>query len=319
MAIRSAHISLPFILAWLGVSSTVTAQYRTTPEQVTRNLPGDSVEIPNARSPNGKLALFSVYLDGTTGAVVGIVTTDRKRCFAVTSSHPYGANVRDRTPKSYLTVLWSSNSTHVAIHDSASKHSRLQVFVLDDSGGRQVALPHLLPIMIADGTVASPVVSSGEEPLEWIDDNRLLVEFRSKTDSGERVSRRITIDTEKGTASNASPENALDAAGNRALYTTRLTGNTRYGLSVIASNHVVSAVKIIEFVKDDTFIAVPQSCSHTPPNKYNIVWDERVGTMIGLKGTDLEVGRIDEGKTVDVRRQGETLILRATHRRPAGN
>ena len=107
----------------LTMPSLARAQLSVTPERVTRNQPGHSIEIPKTRSPDGKLALFSVYLEGTTAAVAAIVTTDRKRCLAVSSSLPYGSNVRDRKPKSYLTVLWSTNSTHVAIHDSARKHS----------------------------------------------------------------------------------------------------------------------------------------------------------------------------------------------------
>lgn len=184
----------------LTMRSLAPAQSSVTRERVTRNLPGHSIEIPNTRSPDGKLALFSVYLEGTTAAVAAIVTTDRKRCLAVSSSLPYGSNVRDRKPESYLTVLWSTNSTHVAIHDSSQKHSKLEVFACGESEGRQVELPDLFNIMTAKGTIPPSPRSSGQEPLEWIDDKRLIVEVRAETTSGEKVSKRITLDVEKGTA-----------------------------------------------------------------------------------------------------------------------
>lgn len=76
--------------ALLCLSARVMALSDITPERVTKNLTGESIEIPNTRSPDGRLALFAVYLDGTTAAATGLVTTDRKQCLAVSSSHPYG-------------------------------------------------------------------------------------------------------------------------------------------------------------------------------------------------------------------------------------
>ena len=184
----------------LSVPVSVTAQSAVTPERVTRNLPDHPLEIPDTRSPNGKLALYSVYLEGTTAAVAAIITTNLKRCLAVTSSLPYGSNVRDRKPESYLTVLWSTNSTYVAIHDSARKHSRLEVFAFGESRGRQVELPDLFRIMTAKGIMPPNPLSSGQEP---IDNKHLVVEVRAKTKSGEKVSKRITLDLEKGTAMHA--------------------------------------------------------------------------------------------------------------------
>ena len=189
----------------LCLSSRAVAQSHMTPERVTKDLAGESIEIPNTRSPDGKLALFSVYLDGTTAAVAGLVTTDRQRCLAVSSSLPYGSNVRDRSPKSYLAVLWSTNSTRVAIHDSARKHSRVEVYALDPSTCRQVQLPDLFALMVAQGLVTETAKSSGEEPLQWLDDDHLLGEFRAKTETGVMVTRRLTLDLEKGTA-NHTPE-----------------------------------------------------------------------------------------------------------------
>lgn len=181
-----------------GLSALAMAQDRATPERVTKNLSSDAIEIPNTRSPDGKVALFSVYLDGSTVAVAALVTTDRKQCLAVGSSHPYGANIRDRSPKSYLTVLWSTNSMRVAIHDSASKHSRLEVFSLNPSGTSQVQLPDLFALMLREGVVTSNAPSSGQEPLQWFDDRHLLLEFRARTEAGATVIRRRVLDAEDG-------------------------------------------------------------------------------------------------------------------------
>ncbi len=190
--------TLVVIVAFLlGIPICLTAESGVTPERVTRNLPDYCIEIPGTRSPDGKLALFSVYLEGTTAAVAAIVTTNRTRCLAVTSSLPYGSNVRDRKPESYLTVLWSTNSTHVAIHDSARKHSRLEVFAFGESGGRQVKIPDLFKIMTTKGIIPPTSLSSGQEPLEWIDDKRLVVEIRAKTRLGEKISKRTTLELEK--------------------------------------------------------------------------------------------------------------------------
>jgi hypothetical protein len=166
-----------------------------SPLTSTRNLSGHSIEIPNTRSPDGKFALFSVYLDGTTFAVAAIVTTDRKRCLAVASSFPYGSNVRDRKPKSYLTVLWSTNSTYVAIHDSARRHSLLEVFACSESGGQQVELPNLFKMMSTKDFIPANPRSSGQKPIEWIENKRLVVEVRAETRLGKkrRSPRRATL------------------------------------------------------------------------------------------------------------------------------
>ncbi len=184
----------------LCLSTRVPAQSNVTPERVTKNVSGEAIEIPNTRSPDGKMALFAVYLDGTTAAVTGLVTTDRQRCLAVSSSLPYGSNVRDRSPKSYLTVLWAANSTRVAIHDSARKHSRVEVYALDPAACRQVELPSLSAFMVAEGILSETPSSSGEQPLQWLDDHHLLVEFRAKTEAGAIITKRLTLDLEKGTA-----------------------------------------------------------------------------------------------------------------------
>ncbi len=196
------RVLIVVVVFLLSLPSYVAAQSKVTPERVTRNLSGNSIEIPNTRSPDGKFAIFSVYLDGTTFAVAAIVTTDRKRCLAVTSSLPYGSNVRDRKPKSYLTVLWSTNSTYVAVHDSARRHSRLEVFACSESGGRQVALPNLFKMMSTKGLIPPNPRSSGQKPIEWIENKRLVVEVRAKTRSGKKVSKRITLDLEKGMGNN---------------------------------------------------------------------------------------------------------------------
>ncbi len=188
------------------LSTRAVAQSYVTPERVTKNLTGELIEIPNTRSPDGKLALFSVYLEGTTAAVAGLVTTDRQRCLAVSSSLPYGSNVRDRSPKSYLTVLWSTNSNRVAIHDSARKYSRIEIYVIDSSACRRVQLPDLFALMVAQGVVTGTARSSGEQPLQWIGDNHLLVEFRAKTETGVMVTKRLVLDLEKGIANHTTED-----------------------------------------------------------------------------------------------------------------
>lgn len=123
----------------------------------------------------------------------------------------YGSNIADRSPESYLTVLWSTNSTRVAIHDSAGKHSRVEVFALAGSGCRRIHVPDLFALMVAQGIVPETAKSSGEEPLQWLDDNHLLVEFRAKAEDGVMVTRRLTLDLEKGTANQASQDTSLRA------------------------------------------------------------------------------------------------------------
>jgi hypothetical protein len=158
-----------------------------------------TVEIPNTRSPDGQYALFAISTEGTAG-VTGIATSNRKTCLAITSVFEYGLNYDDRKPTSYLTVLWSSDSTYVAIHDSARKHSRLEVFAFGDSGARKVEFPDLFMVMSAQDIMPPNPLSSGQEPLEWIDAKHLVVEVRAKTQSGKKVSKQMTLDLEKGMA-----------------------------------------------------------------------------------------------------------------------
>ena len=158
------------------------------------SLTGPYLEIPNTRSRDGQYALFAINVQGTTAAVVGIApTAGSKRCLAVTSVLPYGSGVEDRKDKSYLTVLWSPSSTRVAIHDSARKHSLLELYALHNGDARKVELPDLLRFVMAEGVLVQMPVSSGQEPLEWKDDHHLYVEFRAKTSAGSRVARRLAL------------------------------------------------------------------------------------------------------------------------------
>ena len=156
-----------------------------------------TVEIPNTRSPGGRYALFSISTEGTAG-VTGIATTDRKTCLAITSVFQYGLNYDDRKPTSYLTVLWSSDGTYAAIHDSARKHSRLEVYALSD-GARKIDVAAAL----AQAALTETLVSSGEEPLKWIGNTALVVECRGKRQSGNVYRKSVTVDIANHTANKA--------------------------------------------------------------------------------------------------------------------
>jgi hypothetical protein len=164
--------------------------------RASRSLRDDlTVEIPNTRSPDGRYALFAISTEGTAG-VTGIASTGRQRCLAVTSVFQYGLNYDDRRPQSYLTVLWSADSSRVAIHDSARKHSRLEVYRINATTARRIDVSGSLTQAMA----AETLVSSGQEPLEWVGNARLVVECRGKLQTGELYRKRVTVDIANETA-----------------------------------------------------------------------------------------------------------------------
>ncbi|MCC5850396.1 MAG: M48 family metalloprotease [Verrucomicrobia bacterium] len=172
--------------------------------EATRSLRNDlTVEIPNTRSPDGRYALFAISIEGTAG-VTGIASTDRQRCLALTSVFNYGLSVDDRRPQSYLTVLWSADSSHVAIHDSARKHSRLEVYRVSATTAQEINVVDVL----ARATGNDPLVSSGQEPLEWVENNGLVVECRGRLQTGEMYRKRVTVHIANETTNPAQEDTA---------------------------------------------------------------------------------------------------------------
>lgn len=176
--------------------------------RATRSLRHDlTVEIPNTRSPDGRYALFAISTEGTAG-VTGIATTDRQKCLVVTSVFQYGLNYDDRRPESYLTVLWSADSSRVAIHDSIRKHSRLEVYRVNVPTARRIHVSDLL----AQAMGTETLVSSGQEPLEWVGNTGLAVECRGRLATGELYRRRVSIEIAHETANQAPEETARKLA-----------------------------------------------------------------------------------------------------------
>lgn len=162
-------------------------------EQATRYLREYSVEIPNTKSPDGRYALFAYSIEGTTAGKTALATTDRKRCLAITDVLPYGLNMNDRRPQSYLTVLWSKDSSRVAIHDSAPKHSTLQVFHLEKDMAQSINISK----QVEGVQNRQTFVSSGQQPLEWKGPDQLFLELRGTLSTREAWRKQIVIDLSK--------------------------------------------------------------------------------------------------------------------------
>lgn len=182
----------PFLLLSVAIAFFVASlQAQQFSESWESGLPRGRL-IGGSKSPDGKFVVFRIYRGDTTASAFALATADRQHLLLlldVTAS-----TGRADKPPNYLTLLWNTNSTFLALHDSLPKFSRLQVIRVRKDSATQVKLGEVIRstalqrLRISE----SQISSAGEPPLRWLSENTLLVNARVKV-AGTNAQTEVAI------------------------------------------------------------------------------------------------------------------------------
>ncbi len=139
--------------------------------------------VPGSTSPDRKLCLLEVFYGDTTQTSVIFATADRSKSLGaapITTVWSTDIPYQGRT-----TIVWSPDSSGVAIHDSLGKHSVLEIRRLEGAQFQTVAVPDLLLAACQRwGISRERVISSGQRPTNWTAAGNITVEVSAKIKGG---------------------------------------------------------------------------------------------------------------------------------------
>ena len=152
------------------------------------DLPAGQV-LPNSTAPNGQFCFIEGFKGPTTGTAIVLASADRQRVLA--SAELATLFSTDRPYKGRITIVWSPDSTRVAMHDAINKNSTLAILRAAGNTFESVSVPDLLAAACARwGIARTRVATSGQRPLRWSDDI-LTVEVSARLKDGG--SRTVTL------------------------------------------------------------------------------------------------------------------------------
>ena len=142
--------------------------------------------VPGSTSPDKKLCLLEVFHDGTTQNSVIFSNADRTANLGWASLATVWST--DIPYSKRAVIIWSPDSTLVALHDSLNKHSVVDIYRRSDSGFATLETPDLLVEACRRWSVdRADLVSSGQRPLRWDSDDKIAVEVSAKRKSGKKL------------------------------------------------------------------------------------------------------------------------------------
>lgn len=140
------------------------------------------------------VGLYCINLGATTATNMVLMGKTKDKALAtIPIRSTYSTHKKH---KNWLTVKWNEGGTMVAIHDALDKHSKVLIYRKGvDDRFHPVSLPDLLKIEGGGrlGLILSTIVSSGQEPEKWRNDNILMVKYRFKTKDGKLYRRTLPI------------------------------------------------------------------------------------------------------------------------------
>jgi len=160
--------------------------------------------VKGSTSPDGRFALFEFnHWEGegeTTATAVGLAPVDRSQLlYAIESCTEWQTN---KKVISFLTFKWNPTSEFLATHDSLAKNSALHLYKLRDGKAIELALPDLLTKALAQTQLTKKnILSSGQIPEQWLEDNRLKVFICLNTNAGQQTIPLILTIQENGSVS----------------------------------------------------------------------------------------------------------------------
>lgn len=164
-------------------------------EITARNL-SNLFEIPGSRSPDGAYALYCINQGLTAATFIGIMPTTRESVRLETQFFQHGSNKKQY--KQFLKVVWTSDSSLVAAHDSSKRHSKLFIYKIQNGSIAQLNVPDLVSIMKTTLPQNIEIKSSGPIPIRWVSPTELIVLVRLKDKSGKLYIERYRIDPVSG-------------------------------------------------------------------------------------------------------------------------
>jgi len=185
--------------AWLAAGSVL-------PENITAGK-----LLPNSTSPDGKfcLLLLDFFHSDTTQTSVIFATTDRSKNLGYApvltvwiSGIPYIHTNR-------TTIIWASDSSRVAIHESlrGKKNSTLEIRRLVGGQFEPVTVPDLLLTACQQwGISRERVVSSGQRPTRWAADDIITVEVSAMLKEGGQRTATLQLNAPKDGAATIKPK-----------------------------------------------------------------------------------------------------------------
>lgn len=140
------------------------------------------------------VGLYCINLGATTATNMVLMDPSKNKVLATIPIRSTAST--DEKHKDWLTVAWNPKGTMVAIHDALDKHSKVLIYrKADDGTFHTVSLPDMLKLEGGGrlGLDLSTIVSSGQEPDKWQNDNLLMVNYRFRTKDGKLYRRTLPI------------------------------------------------------------------------------------------------------------------------------
>jgi hypothetical protein len=148
--------------------------------------------VPGSISPDKKHCLLEVFHNDTTQNSVIFSPSDRTANLGHASLSTVWSS--DIPYKKRTVILWSPDSSSVALHDSLYKHSVLAIYRRGDHEFAPLTLPALLDEACKRWSVdRGELVSSGQRPVRWDANDKISIELTAKRKAGEKLSTIIQL------------------------------------------------------------------------------------------------------------------------------
>jgi hypothetical protein len=148
--------------------------------------------VPGSISPDKKHCLLEVFHHDTTQNSVVFSPSDRTANLGQASLATVWST--DIPYQKRTVILWSPDSTSVAVHDSLDKNSVLAIYRRGDHEFAPLDMPALLDEACRRWSVdRGELVSSGQRPVRWDANDKISVEVTAKRKTGGKLSTTIQL------------------------------------------------------------------------------------------------------------------------------
>jgi hypothetical protein len=151
--------------------------------------------LPDSVSPDGKWALYDLnaYDMGTPTTATAMAVADTHRSTLLGILDCITQDSVDAPLKTYLTIKWSPDSEFLALHDSTSKNSVLQIYKITATELKKLPVPDLRRLAADQLQIPeNKITHSGQVPMEWSKSGDLVVRVRLSLD-GASLQKDFTI------------------------------------------------------------------------------------------------------------------------------
>jgi hypothetical protein len=133
-------------------------------------------------SPDGKLALFEFNPGDTTFSVTVLASADGNtfyRVLPLPSPNMIDDPSQKKSFSQVVSIRWSPDSKHIAVHDSLNKHSKVSIFRIEEAALKNVSPDNIRTVALKAASLDdSKVKSSGQPPERWISPTLLRIQVK---------------------------------------------------------------------------------------------------------------------------------------------